>query len=81
MGRNCSDALNALVRCIVCAVGLREAPAAICVLLVVALLRFVVLPEPLVFVPVLLVFPAAVFPAVWVLVEGVVFSVLAGFFA
>ena len=57
IGRNCSDALNALVRWIVCAVGFREAVDAACVLLV-ALLPFVVLLEPPVFAPPLPVFPA-----------------------
>src|ERR1700687_1500553 len=46
MGRNCSDALNALVSRIVCAVGFREAIDVACVLLAPALLPLVVLLEP-----------------------------------
>jgi hypothetical protein len=49
--------LNALVSRIVCAVGLREALGVIFLLLVAALLPFVVLPEPGVFVPLLAVLP------------------------
>jgi hypothetical protein len=49
MGRNCSDALNALVSRIVCAVGFREAIGFACVLPEAVLLPFVVLLEPAVF--------------------------------
>jgi hypothetical protein len=64
MGRNCSDALKALVSRIVWAVGLREAVDLACVLLAPVLFPFVVLPDPAVFVPLALVFPVVVFPVV-----------------
>jgi hypothetical protein len=57
MGRNCSDALNALVNRIVCAVGLRETLDTAFLLLAAALLPFVVLLEPAVFVPLPAVLP------------------------
>src|SRR5258708_27975084 len=73
MGRNCSDALNALVSRIVCAVGLREAVAAACFLPAAPFFPFVVLLEPAGFaspepaVPLSLVFPVE---AVLLLVPG-----------
>src|ERR1700733_10297557 len=69
MGRNCSDALNALVSRIVCAVGFREAVDAAFLLLVAAVLPFLLLPALVVLVSLRVVFPA-----------GAVLLLAAGFF-
>jgi hypothetical protein len=76
MGRNCSDALNALVSRIVCAVGLREATVAACFLPAAALLPFVVLLEPAGFV---LLEPAGFVPLTLDFPVEAVLLLLAGF--